>query len=220
MHAFDFEAARRKMLDQQIRPWQVTDERVLGVIACTRREEYVPAPYRNLAYVDMNIPLAQGRQMLSPKLEARMLQALDVKPKDKILEIGTGTGYVTALLAGLGGEVHSIEILTELADSARSRLAAHGFHKVAIDVGDAARGWPQYAPYDAIFVGGSLPLPPDSLREQLAPGGRLVVVVGRAPAMEALRIERLSQRSWDQVSLFETVVAPLINAPTPSRFVF
>src|SRR5205085_1482980 len=110
MQAFDFESARRKMLDQQIRPWDVRDERVLGVIACTRREEYVPAAYRNLAYADMNIPLGHGQVMMPPKLEARLLQTLAIKPKDKILEVGTGSGYVTALLAGLGGEIHSVEI--------------------------------------------------------------------------------------------------------------
>src|SRR5438552_6377313 len=193
MQAFDFETARRKMLDQQIRPWDVTDERVLGVIACTRREEYVPPPYRNLAYADMGIPLGHDQVMMPPKLEARLLQALAVKPQDKVLEVGTGSGYVTALLTGLGNEIHSVEIIPELAESARQRLEAHGIRKAAIEVGDAARGWAQHAPYHAILVAGSLPLLPDSLREQLAPGGRLVVIVGHAPAMEALRIERLSQ---------------------------
>lgn len=220
MHALDFETARRKMLDQQIRPWDVTDERVLGVIACTRREEYVPEEYRNLAYVDMNIPLGHGQVMMSPKVEARLLQALGAKSKDKVLEIGTGSGYVSALLSGLAAKVHSVEIVPELAERAKQKLAAHGIRNVTIDIGDAARGWAQRGPYDAIFVTGSLPLLPTTLRDQLAPGGRLVVIVGRAPAMEALRIERLDAQNWNETSLFETVIPPLINAPEPSRFVF
>lgn len=222
MQAFDFESARRKMLDQQIRPWEVTDERVIEAIARTPREDYVPAEYRHLAFADMNIPLGHGQVMMAPKLEGRLLQELAVKPKDKVLEIGTGSGYVTALLAHLAGQgqVYSVEIIPELAQQAQQKLAAHSVRNVQVEIGDAARGWSAHAPYDAILVTGSLPLPPDSLRDQLAPGGRLVVIVGRAPAMEALRIERLERENWKQSSLFETVIPPLINAPEPPRFVF
>jgi protein-L-isoaspartate(D-aspartate) O-methyltransferase len=220
MQAIDFETARRKMLDQQIRPWEVTDERVLDMIARTRREEYVPAEHRNLAYVDMNVPLGYGQQMMPPKLEGRLLQALGAKPKDKVLEVGTGSGYVTALLAGLAGEVYTVEIIPELGETAKEKLVSRGVQKITLDIGDAARGWARHAPYDAILVTGSFPLLPASLRDQLAPGGRMVVIVGRAPAMEALRIERLSQYSWNQTSLLETVIPPLINAPEPPRFVF
>lgn len=220
MQAIDFEIARRKMLDRQIRPWDVHDERVLDVIARTPREEYVPAGHRNIAYADMSIPLGHGQVMLAPKIEGRLLQALGAGPKDKVLEIGTGSGYVTALLAGLAGHVHSIEIIPELAERAKQILAAHGIRNVTVEVGDAARGWPSHAPYDAILVTGSMPLLPDSLRDQLAPGGRLVVIVGRAPAMEALRIARLDEHNWSERSLFETVIPPLINAPEPPKFVF
>jgi len=220
MQAFDFATARQKMIAQQIRPWEVLDERVLDVIARTPREDYVPAEYRVLAYADMNIPLGHGQVMLTPKVEARLLQALDVRPKDKVLEIGTGSGYMTALLAALGGQIYSVEIIPELADEARRKLTAHGITNVVVETGDAARGWPAHAPYDAILVTGSLPLLPDSLREQLAPGGRLVAIVGRAPAMEARRIERLDAYNWSEESLFETVVPPLINAPEPPKFVF
>lgn len=220
MQTTDLVAARRKMLDQQIRPWDVTDERVLDVIARTPRHEYVPAPYRHLAYVDMSLPLGHGQVMMPPKLEARLLQALGAKPKDKVLEIGTGSGYVTALLAGLAGRVHTVEIVPALAEQAKQKFEAHNIPNVTAETGDAARGWPPHAPYDAIFVTGSLPVLPESLREQLTTGGRLVVIVGRAPAMEALRIERLSQHSWDTTSLLETVIPPLINAPEPPKFVF
>lgn len=208
------------MLDQQIRPWEVTDERVLGVIACTRREAYVPVEYQNIAYTDMNIPLGHGQAMMPPKLEARLLQALGAKSKDKVLEIGTGSGYVTALLAGLAKHVHSVEIIPELAESARQKLDSHGIRNVTVETGDAARGWAAHTPYDAILVTGSVPLLPPELRAQLALGGRLVVIVGREPAMEALRIERLNEHSLNTESMFETVIAPLINAPEPPRFVF
>lgn len=219
MEAIDFESARRRMLEHQVRTWNVTDGRLLEVMARTPREDYVPTAYRGLAFADMNIPLGHGQVMLAPRLQARLVQALALDPKDKVLEVGTGSGYVTALLAALAAQVYSVEIVPELAEEARRRLAAQGVRNATVEVGDAARGWPAHAPYDAILVTGSVPLLPDSLPEQLAPGGRLVVVVGRAPAMEALRIERL-EYGWHEESLFDTVVPPLINAPEPPRFVF
>jgi protein-L-isoaspartate(D-aspartate) O-methyltransferase len=220
MQTIDFETARRKMVDRQIRPWGVVDERVLGVISRTPREDYLPNEYRNLAYADMNVPLGHGKMMMAPKLAARLLQALSIGAKDKVLEIGTGGGYVTALLAGLAAHVYSIEIIPELAEEARQRLSAHGIGNVTVEVGDAARGWPRHAPYDAILANGSLPLLPSTLRDQLAAGGRLLAIVGSAPAMEVLRIERIDAHNWNQTSLLETVVPPLTNAPEPPRFVF
>lgn len=208
------------MLEQQIRPHEVTDERVLEAIAQTPREDYVPPQYRSLAFADMNIPLGHGQIMMAPKLEGRSLQELGAKPKDKVLEVGTGSGYVTALLARLADRIYSVEIIPEFAERAKQNLAAHGVQNVTVELGDAARGWATHAPYDAILVTGSSPLLPDTLRDQLAPGGRLVVIVGHAPAMEVLRIERLDEHNWKQASLFETVIPPLRNAPEPSRFVF
>lgn len=216
----DFERARRNMLDQQIRPWEVTDQRVLDAIATTPREDYVPSAYRRLAFADMNIPLAHGQVMMPPKLEARLLQALSIEPDDKILEIGTGSGYVTSLLAKLGHHVTSIDIFSDFTTQAAQKLAAHGIHNVTLEVGDAARGWSRGAPYDVIFITGSLPLPPDDFRSALAPGGRLVAIVGNAPAMEARRIEHVAGQNFRVRSLFETVLPPLVNAPTPTRFVF
>jgi protein-L-isoaspartate(D-aspartate) O-methyltransferase len=220
MQPIDFETARRKMVDQQIRPWEVADERLLGVIERTPREDFVPSEYRNLAYADMNVPLGHGKVMMAPKLQARLLQALSIGADDKVLEIGTGGGYVTAILAQLAARVYSVEIIPELAEEARQRLAAHGIGNVTVDAGDAARGWSRHAPYDAILVNGSLPLLPSTLRDQLAPGGRLVAIVGSAPAMEVLRIERIDAHNWNQTSLLETVVPPLVNAPQPPQFVF
>jgi protein-L-isoaspartate(D-aspartate) O-methyltransferase len=220
MRLMDFAEARQKMLDQQIRPWEVVDQRVLDVIACTPREHYVPEAYRRLAYADMCLPLGQGQVMMPPKLEARLVQALDIEPRDRILEIGTGSGYVTAVLAQLGAHVYSVEIIPEFQARAAEKLAQAGIQNVTLEVGDAARGWSRHAPYDAIFVGGSLPLFPEEMRDQFAPQGRMVVIVGRSPAMEARRIMRLDGHNWSESSLFETDLPPLMNAPEPSRFVF
>lgn len=208
------------MVDEQIRPWDVTDERLLEVIRRTPREDFVAPEHRNLAYADMNLPLGDGHTMMAPRLEARLLQELGVGAKDRVLEIGTGSGYVTALLAALAAQVFSVEIDTARAERTKRILSSRGVKNVTVEVGDAARGWPAHAPYDAILATGSLPLLPSELREQLAPGGRLVAIVGQAPTMEAIRIERIDQNNWRQTSLLETVVAPLVNAPAPPKFVF
>ena len=208
------------MVDEQIRPWDVTDERLLEVIRRTPREDFVAPEHRNLDYADMNLPLGDGHTMMAPRLEARLLQELGVGAKDRVLEIGTGSGYVTALLAALAAQVFSVEIDTPRAERTKRILSSRGVENVTVEVGDAARGWPAHAPYDAILATGSLPLLPSELREQLAPGGRLVAIVGQAPTMEAIRIERIDQNNWRQTSLLETVVAPLVNAPAPPKFVF
>lgn len=220
MQAIDFENARRKMLDQQIRPWDVSDARVLGVIAATRREEYVPEEYRALAYADMNIPLGFGQVMLAPKLEGRLLHTLGARSKDKVLEIGIGSGHIAALLSGLSSAVYAVEIVPQLAERASAKITGHGIRNVTVEVGDASRGWEKHAPYDRILVTGSVPIMPAGLRDQLTVGGRMVIVVGRAPAMEVLRIDRLGTESWKTTSLFETVIPPLTNAPEPPKFVF
>lgn len=208
------------MVDEQIRPWDVADERLLEVIRRTPREDFVAPEYRNLAYADMNLPLGDGHTMMAPRLEARLLQELGVGARDKVLEIGTGSGYVTALLAALSAQVFSVEIDTARAERTKRILSSRGVNNVTVEVGDAARGWPAHTPYDAILATGSLPLLPSELHEQLAPGGRLVAIVGQAPTMEAIRIERIDQSNWRRTSLLETVVAPLVNAPAPPKFVF
>lgn len=216
----NFERARFNMVEQQIRTWEVLDERILALVGRMPREDFVPPAYRKLAFVDMNIPLSHGQVMMAPKVEARMLQTLEVDPHDTVLEIGTGSGYVTALLAALSKHVHSVEILPELHTEAGAKLAAHGIRNATLELGDAASGWVQHAPYDVIAVTGSLPLLPEQLRQQLKIGGRLFAIVGKSPAMEARLIRRIETDSWAETSLFETDLPPLLNARAPDKFVF
>jgi protein-L-isoaspartate(D-aspartate) O-methyltransferase len=216
----NLEQARHNMIEQQIRPWEVMDDQVLDLIMRTPREDFVPPQYRNLAFTDMAIPLGHGQVMMPPRLEARMLQALAVQPDESVLEIGTGSGYVTALLAQLARHVYSVEIVPELLRAAEQRLAARGLTNVTLDEGDAAAGWPRRGSYDAIAVTGSLPMLVPELAQELNVGGRLFVVAGEAPAMAALLITRLGEDEWAQEDLFETVLPPLQNAAQPQHFVF
>ncbi len=220
MPQVDYARARRNMVEQQIRPWEVLDPRVLDLIDRSPRQDYVPEPYRNLAYVDMSIPLGHEQVMLPPRLEARMLQELTIDPRDRILEVGTGSGYMASLLAALGTHVYSVEILPELEARARRNLEAHDVRNVTVELGDAARGWDRHAPYDVIAITGSLPLLPEGFKHSLALRGRLIAILGRSPAMEVKLIQRLATDSWVESSLFETDVPPLINAEEPERFVF
>lgn len=219
MAEMNFDIARANMIAQQIRTWDVLDQRVLDLIARIPREEFVPANYRTLAFVDMNIPLGRGEVMLAPKFEARIVQELDISPSDKILEIGTGSGYMTALLASLGKHVYSVDIVPEFKLHAEKVLAAHGIRNVTLEVGDASRGWNRHAPYDVVLVTGSMPKLPADFRACLANRGRLAVIVGDAPAMEVKLIKRVGD-NFEERSLFETVVPALANAEQPERFVF
>jgi protein-L-isoaspartate(D-aspartate) O-methyltransferase len=216
----DFERARFNMVEQQIRPWDVLDDSVLSLLFKIKREDYVPATYRALAFTDMEIPLGHGQSMWTPKLEARLVQELRLKPTDKVLEVGTGSGYVTALLASLAKHVHSVEIVPEFKAEAEARLNARGFDNVTLEAGDAVRGWPMHAPYDAILLTGSVPELPEELIGQLNSGGRLIAIVGEAPVMQARLVRLIEPGVVDTRTLFETVVAPLANAPVPERFVF
>lgn len=216
----DFEKARFNMVEQQIRPWDVLDDTVLGLLFKVKREDYVPATYRALAFTDMEIPLGHGQSMWTPKLEARLVQELRLKPTDKVLEVGTGSGYVTALMASLAKHVHSVEISPEFKAEAEAKLNAHGFDNVTLETGDAVRGWPIHAPYDAILLTGSVPELPEELIGQLSTGGRLIAIVGEAPVMQARLVRLIEPGVVDARTLFETVVAPLQNAPVPERFVF
>ncbi len=220
MSSLNFDVVRQKMIESQLRTWDVSDQRVLDLVARMPRQDYVPAACRNIAYVDMNIPLGHGEVMLAPKLEARLAQELEIDPKDKILEIGTGSGYMTALLASLGRHVVSVEIRPEFTADAAARLAHHGIHNITLEVGDGARGWERQQPYDVILVTGSLPILPEAFQQNLAPGGRLIAIVGKAPAMEVKRIRRIDARAFREDSLFETVLPTLRNALEPARFVF
>lgn len=213
------EQARFNMVEQQIRTWEVLDQQVLDLMAKVPREDFVPAAYRNLAFADTCIPLDHGQSMMCPRVEARMLQALQVESRDRILEVGTGSGFVTALLARLGGHVTSIEIHDSLQSAAKAQLAAHGIQNVDLYAGDASRGWDRAAPYDVIAVTGSLPVLEENFQNSLAVGGRLFVVVGQEPAMEALLITRNSETQWATDCLFETVLPPLVGVEQPKRFV-
>ena len=214
------EQARFNMVEQQIRTWEVLDQQVLDLLFRVRREEFVPEQYRALAFADMEIPIGNGEKMLSPKLEARMLQELALAPGDTVLEVGTGSGYMTALLASVGRHVHSVDIVPEFTRSAAARIAAHGLYNVTLETGDAARGWNLHAPYDAIVLTGSVPVLPAAFRNSLRPGGRLLAVVGEPPVMEARLITCVAADVCNTTVLFETCIAPLRNAVQPERFVF
>ncbi len=216
----DIERLRITMIEQQIRTWEVLDQRVLDLLLRVRREEFVPAPYRALAFFDMEIPLGHGEKMLQPKLEARMVQELGLSRKDHILEVGTGSGYMTALLASLGGHVCSVDIVSEFTRDAAAHLAAHGITNVSLDTGDAARGWNKRGPYDAIVLTGSVPVLAPEFKTSLKPGGRLLAVVGEPAVMEAQLVTHAGGGAFNTLNLFETCITPLKNAPQPERFVF
>jgi len=220
MADFNFEAARHNMVVSQIRTFDVFDDRLLELFAHAPRQDFVPAELRRMAFVDMQIPLGNGEVMMAPLVEARLIQALAVKATDSVLEIGTGSGYTTWLLSRLAGRVTSVEIRPEFTQLASEKLAAHGATNVTLEIGDAARGWPAGGPYDVLFVTGSVPILAPEFQNQLRIGGRLVVIVGSAPAMDARIITRLTETAFDTQSLFETVLPPLRNAPAPSPFRF
>jgi protein-L-isoaspartate(D-aspartate) O-methyltransferase len=207
------------MVEQQIRPWDVLDPRILELIAQAPREDYVPAALRNLAFADMNLPLDNGQVMMQPKIEARLLQELTIGANDKILEVGTGSGFLTSLLASLGKHVYSVDIFPDFSRGALEKLARHGHKNVTLEVGDAAAGWATHAPYDVIVLTGSVPVLADAFLQSLAPNGRLFAIVGKAPAMEAQLITRAGN-GFARRSLFETVVPALVNAKAPVRFDF
>jgi protein-L-isoaspartate(D-aspartate) O-methyltransferase len=218
----DMEQARFNMVEQQIRPWDVLDQDVLDLLRQVRREDFVPEQYRELAFSDMEIPLGHGEAMLSPKLEARMLQEVGVKATDQVLEVGTGSGYMTALLARMAhqGWVCSVEIVPEFTLRAEAILRQYGISNAALEVGDAARGWKQGGPYDVIVLTGSVPVLPEAFQADLKIGGRLFAVVGEAPVMEAQLITCVAEGVYRTTNLFETSVPPLKNAMQPQRFVF
>ena len=216
----NLEQARANMVEQQIRPWEVLDQAVLDLLYAVPREEFVPPAYRNLAFADLEIPIGEGERMMAPKVEARLLQSLALRKTERVLEVGTGSGYLTALLARSAAQVRSLEIRPALAAFGRANLEHHGLDNVTLEIGDGARGDPQRAPYDAIVLTGSTPVLPASLREQLAPGGRLFAVVGEPPVMVARLITRTAPGAYGTVELFDTVLAPLVNAEHPPRFRF
>lgn len=214
------EKLRFNMVEQQIRPWEVLDQRILDLLMRVRREDFVPEAYRGQAFVDMEIPLDDDAVMWPPRLEARALQSLDIQPFERVLEVGTGSGFVTALLANLAAEVVSVEINPKLAESAAALLAAHGLGNVQVRVGDAARDWAQDGNFDAILLTDSVPVLPEALLGRLNPGGRLFAIVGEAPIMVAQRVSVVDPDTYHVENLFETIATPLRNAVRPDAFVF
>jgi protein-L-isoaspartate(D-aspartate) O-methyltransferase len=215
----DTEQARFNMVEQQIRTWEVLDPEVLDLLFTVRREEFVPPAYRMLAFADLEIPLPGGQRMWTPKMEARVLQELKLVAGESVLEIGTGSGYLTALMASLKARVTSVEIDERLSAAAQPKLLRAGLTQVELAVGDGARGWGRQS-YDAIVLTGSTPILPDAFVKQLKPGGRVFAVVGEAPAMAARMMRWVAAGSVTEEDLFETVIEPLVNAFSPSRFRF
>jgi protein-L-isoaspartate(D-aspartate) O-methyltransferase len=215
----NIEQARFNMIEQQIRPWEITDLSVVELLAAVKREDFTPSAYRNLAFADTAIPLGHGAAMLPPVIEARALQALALKPNVRVLEVGTGSGYMAALLATKAENVWTVEIVPELATTARENLARAGIPNVIVEQGDGLTGLPAQAPFDAIMVSGSVPAIPQELLAQLKTGGRLFAVVGEGPAMQAQLVTRQGENQWSTQALFEREAAPLKVVGRPA-FVF
>lgn len=222
--AMNRDQARFNMIEQQIRPWNVLDTEVLQHLALLRRDDFAPAAHRDLAFADVEIPLLPdarpGQSMLPPRLEARIFQELALRNTDKVLEVGSGSGYMAALLATRAEFVHSVEIDPRLAELARSNLQRAGVVNVFVETGDAAQGWSAKAPYDAIVLSGSTPRLSETLLRQLKVGGRLIAVVGEAPVMVMQLVTRTGEDSFTTANVLETLLAPLLNAPQRSKFVF
>jgi protein-L-isoaspartate(D-aspartate) O-methyltransferase len=213
------------MVEQQVRTWDVLDQSVLDLLFIVKREQFVPPAYRALAFADMEIPLRigdwdSGERMWAPKMEARILQELAIRSYERVIEIGTGSGYMAALLAHKADDVISVEIEPRLKAFGESNLQRAGVHNVAVKLTDGSRGLVDYAPYDVIVVTGSLPIVTSSLTDQLKVGGRLAAIVGEEPAMVAQIVTRVTEDGYDTLNLFETYVKPLRNAPRPSGFKF
>ena len=215
----NFEHARLNMVEQQIRPWEVLDRSVLDLMERAPRDAFVPSAYRRFAYADTAVPIGEGEVMLPPRVEARLLQALRIEPDDRVLEIGSGSGFLTWLLAQRAAHVITVERKPALADQCRANLAAQEVGNATVEIGDGCRGWEPGAPYEVIAVGGSVPMLEPALEGQLTIGGRLFIVAGSAPAMDAMLVLRTGEREWIRESLFETVLPPLAGAETPRRFV-
>ena len=230
----NYEQARFNMIEQQIRPWEVLDSQVLALLAVIKREDFVPTAYRSLAFSDMEIPLSShsqkqpGQCMLSPKVEARILQDLAVQKHEKVLEIGTGSGYMAALLGHRAGQVISLEIDSDIAETARGNLQKAGIYNAEVRTGDGAANFtqaisgsdPLKGPFDVIVLSGSVAEVPASLLALLKVGGRLSAITGEEPVMRATLVTRIGEAAWRTTQAWDTVAPRLLNFPEPSKFSF
>lgn len=220
MNSLNLEHARNNMIQQQLRPWEIIDNDVLNAMQSVPREDFVPLQYRQLAYADLEIPIAAGATMLFPRIEGRLLQALNIQPDDEALVVGTGSGYLTAVMSTLAAQVTSVEVDSGLAEIAQQRIKQQGIENVSIVVGDATRGLDDYAPYDVIAITGSVTEVPRLILENMRVSGRLFAVVGTAPAMQAVLITRINANEWETQYLFDTELTPLENGCPPKPFSF
>jgi protein-L-isoaspartate(D-aspartate) O-methyltransferase len=216
----NIEQARFNMIEQQIRPWNVLDQDVLDLLHIVKREQFVPAACAALAFADTEIPLGNGAEMFNPKMEARILQELQLKKHENVLEIGAGSGYMAALLAAKARHVTTVEINPALQAMAQQNLANTSVTNVTVELGNGADGWSAGAPFDVIVISGALEVLPENFKKQLKVGGRIAAIVGEAPVMECVIITRMAENAYDTVKIFETNIKPLSSAPTPSHFAF
>lgn len=214
------EQARFNMIEQQIRPWDVLDQGVLSLLAVVKREDFVPPEHRGMAFFDTEVPLGHGQVMLAPKVEGRYLQELDVHRHERVLEVGTGSGYMAALLSHKAREVVSVEIIPELAKTAIENLRRAAITNVSVLQGDASKGLPTPGPFDVIVLSGSVASVPRQLLEALKVGGRLIAIVGHEPVMRATLVTRVGDQEFRHVELFDTVAPRLVGFGEPSRFAF
>ncbi len=218
--SMNFERARSNMVEQQVRPWEVLDDKVLSLLETIHREDFVPVRYRKLAFADLNVPLEHGQVMMKPVVEGRMLQALELQPDETALEIGTGSGFITACLAHLAKHVVSVEIHADLHAAAVQKLQDKEIHNAELFRGDAMGDWQPEQAQDVVVVTGSVAHVPEHFRGWVNPGGRLFAITGEAPAMEARIYTRLNATEWREESLFETDLPRLVNAEQAPQFEF
>lgn len=216
----NFEQARHNMIQQQIRTWEVLDQRVLDLLEEIHREEFIPDAYRKLALADIQIPLMHDQVTMTPKVEARLVQSLAIQDSDTILEIGTGCAYLTSILARAGHHVTSVDIYEDFTRQAADKLSQHQISNVTLEAGDAIKGWGNGKTFDVIVLTGSLPVLDPCFQEQLEPMGRMFVITGTLPIMEAQLITRVGENEWRTESLFETTIPPLIGAKETASFRF
>ncbi len=216
----NFEQARSNMVEQQVRPWEVLDERVLELFETIQREDFVPVRFRKMAFSDLNIPLEHGQHMMKPIVEGRLLQALELQPDETVLEVGTGSGFITACLAQLANRVVSVDLHEQFTHEVAGTLAEKKIRNVELESGDVMSGWQPEQAHDVLVVTGSVPAVPEHFRGWVNPRGRMFVVSGEAPAMEAKLLTKLNATEWREESLFETDLARLTNADAAPRFEF